>query len=240
VKSRKEAEKFLDAVNKSLPGVMELEFQGLYKSGLFTPAKTGLTAKKRYALIDSEDNITIRGFERVRRDWSQIARDTQERVLQAVLRDNSPELALQAVRKTIRDIEKGTMGMKKLVIYTQLTKAIKDYEQIGPHVVAAKKSLKLGRPVAAGSLIAYIITRGSGSISERAEPFEDAENYDPDYYINNQVMPAAMRVLSGLGFTEEDITGGAEGQYSLEKFVKKSLKSKIGNGLKKFGSRHPN
>ncbi len=235
VKSLSDAQRFLDAVNKSLPGVMELEFQGMYKAGLFTPAKTGLTAKKRYALIDSEGGITIRGFERVRRDWSQIARDTQDEVLQAILRDNSPELAVKAVRKTIMDISKGRTDMKKLVIYTQLTRPIKDYEQIGPHVIAAKKALQRGRPVAQGSLIAYVISKGAGSISERAEPEEDAHDYDPDYYINNQVVPAAMRVLSGLGYTEDDLTGEGEGQASLDRFVRKSLKNKIGNGIKRIG-----
>jgi DNA polymerase elongation subunit (family B) len=235
VGSLSDANEFLSAVNRSLPGVMELEFQGLYKSGLFTPAKSGLTAKKRYALIDEDGDITIRGFEKVRRDWSQIARNTQERVLLAILRDNSPDMAVRIARKTINDIMKGRIKMKDLVIRTQLTRPLKEYEQIGPHVVAARKAISRGRPVAQGSLIAYVITKGTGLISDRAEPAEDAHDYDPDYYVNNQVIPAAMRVLSGLGYTEEDLTGEEQAQQSLDRFVRKSLKSKIGNGIKKFG-----
>jgi len=69
VKNRKHAMVFLDKVNKSLPGVMELDFRGLYKSGIFVQTKAGVAAKKRYALIDSDGKMTIRGFERVRRDW---------------------------------------------------------------------------------------------------------------------------------------------------------------------------
>lgn len=237
VKALSDANDFLAAVNRSLPGAMELEFQGLFKAGLFTPAKSGLTAKKRYALIDDEGEITIRGFEKVRRDWSKIARDTQERVLLAILRDNSPEMAVKIARKTINDIIKGRIDMDSLVIRTQLTRPMKDYEQIGPHVVAARKAIARGKPVAQGSLVAYIITKGSGLISERAEPAEDARDYDPDYYVNNQVIPAAMRVLSGLGYSEEDLTGEEEAQQSLHRFVKKSLKSKIGNGIKKIGRR---
>ena len=234
VKSGEDANSFLSAVNQLLPGVMELEYHGIYKAGLFTPAKTGLTAKKRYALIDNDGDITIRGFERVRRDWSQIARETQEKILLAVLRDNAPEEALEIAKKTINDIAKESMDLKKLVIYTQLTKPIREYEQIGPHVIAAKKSLQRGRPVAEGSVIAYVITKGSGSISERAEPLEDAQNYDPDYYINNQVIPAAMRVLSGLGYGEGDIRGEDKGQSSLDKFVRKSFRRKL-SSLKKVG-----
>ncbi len=234
VKAFSDANEFLAAVNRSLPGAMELEFQGLYKAGLFTPAKSGLTAKKRYALIDEAGEITIRGFEKVRRDWSNVARNTQEQVLLAILRDNSPEMAVKIARKTINDISKGRINMKNLIIRTQLTRPLNSYEQIGPHVVAAKKAIARGRPVAQGSLIAYIITKGSGMISERAEPAEDARDYDPDYYINNQVIPAAMRVLSGLGYTEEDLTGEEDAQQSLDSFVKKSLKSKIGDGFKKL------
>jgi DNA polymerase Pol2 len=234
VKTVDDAGKFLDAINKSLPGVMELEFKGIYKTGLFVPAKTGLAAKKRYALLDSEDNMTIRGFEHVRRDWSPIARDTQKLVLNAVLLEDSPEKAIRIARKAIGKIEKGNVNTKKLVIHTQLAKSLTDYEQKGPHVVAARKALSRGKKISEGSLISYIITPGTGTISERAEPAEDAESYDPEYYINNQVLPAVMRVLAGLGYSEEDVTGEEEGQSSLDKFIKKSIKGRIRNRLGKL------
>ncbi|MCJ7816814.1 MAG: DNA polymerase, partial [Candidatus Aenigmarchaeota archaeon] len=88
VKSRPDADHFLTKANDTLSGVMELEFRDLYHSGIFVSTKTGQAAKKRYALIDQEGKITIRGFEKVRRDWSNIAKDTQEAVLLAVLRDH--------------------------------------------------------------------------------------------------------------------------------------------------------
>ncbi len=237
VRSEKEGEKLLEAVNRTLPGAMELEFQGLYRAGIFVPAKTGLAAKKRYALIDEEGEITIRGFEIVRRDWSPIARETQEKVLLAVLRDNSPEQALSIAKKTVQRIQKGAVDMDRMIIHTQLTRPLKEYEQIGPHVVAAQKALKRGRPIAQGSMISYVVTKGSGSISERAEPAEDAENYDPDYYVNNQVVPAAMRVLAAFGYTEGDLLSEGDVQYSLEKFVGKSLKKRVRNGIRKIGGK---
>ncbi len=234
VKTKKDAETLLKAINKTLPGAMELEFQGLYKAGIFVPAKTGLAAKKRYALIDEDGEMIIRGFEIVRRDWSPIARDTQEKILLAVLRDNSPEQALSIAKKTVLKIEKGAVDIEKMIMHTQLTRPLKEYEQIGPHVVAARKSLYRGRPIAQGSMISYVITKGKGMISERAEPAEDAENYDPDYYVNNQVVPAAMRVLAALGYTEDDIISEGKTQYSLDNFIRKSIKSKVKKGLKKM------
>jgi DNA polymerase I/DNA polymerase-2 len=223
VKSPADAEHFLSKANASLPGVMELEFRDLYHSGIFVSTKTGQAAKKRYALIDQQGKITIRGFEKVRRDWSNIAKDTQERVLLAVLRDHSPEKAAQIVRNTIDDLNNSRIEMDDLIIYSQITRPLSKYQQMGPHVLAAKKALERGKPIGEGSSISYIITKGSGSISERAEPSEDAKNYDPEYYIHNQVIPAALRVLSGLGYTEEDLLRGEkEDQKGLHDFLRKN------------------
>ncbi len=224
IKTRKEARKFLEKVNSKLPGIMELDFRDLYESGIFVLGKTGLAAKKRYALIDKKGVITIRGFEKVRRDWANIARDTQENILKAILKDKSPAKAVRIVRRIIDNLKKGKVEFDDLIIYTQLTKPIEKYEQIGPHVLAAKKMRAKGMAVHEGSTIAYVITKGTGSISERAEPAEgaDVKDYDPDYYTNNQVIPAAMRVLSGLGYKEEDLLSKKRlEQVSLSKFVKK-------------------
>jgi len=98
--------------------------------------------------------------------------------------------------------------------------------------VAARKAAGRGRPIAQGSMISYVITPGKGSISERAEPAEDAQEYDPEYYINNQVVPAALRVLSALGYTEEDITESEDSQASLQSFMKKSIRDRIKRGMK--------
>jgi DNA polymerase elongation subunit (family B) len=233
--SEQEAKKLLHDINKTLPGIMELDFEGLYASGLFVLAKTGATAKKRYALLGKDGRVTIRGFEKVRRDWCKIAKDTQEKVLLAILKDRDEEKAIGIVREITGRINRGEVDTKELVIYTQLTKPLKSYEQIGPHVAAAMKYAARGQAVKAGSVIGYIITRGEGSISERAEPFEYAQSYDPDYYINNQILPAAMRILSGLGLSEDDVLGETEedqSQSSLDTFMKKSLRKKL---KKRFG-----
>jgi len=221
VKTKKQANEFLEKVNKSLPGIMEMDFEGFYKSGLFVLAKTGKAAKKRYAMIDQDDKIIIKGFELVRRDWSNIAKETQERVLKAILKDRSPDKAVKVVRETLKRIRSGDVEMKNLTILSQLTRPIDQYEQVGPHVAAAVKAIDRGRHIKAGSVISYIITKGTGTISQRAEPSEDAKDYDPEYYIHNQVMPAAMRILSGLGFSEEEILSGKkESQQSLGNYIK--------------------
>jgi DNA polymerase I/DNA polymerase-2 len=212
---------FLDKINKSLPGIMEIEFKDIYKRGLFIEAKTGFAAKKKYALLDRNNQLIIRGMETRRRDWARIAKNTQESVLKAILKDKSPQKAIEIVHKTIENLKKGKVNFDDLIIYTQVTRPLSQYEQIGPHVVAAQKAIQRGRPVGEGSTILYIITKGTGSISERAEPAEDAKNYDPDYYIHHQVIPPALRILTKFGITEDDLLKGKqEDQESLKKFIK--------------------
>jgi DNA polymerase I/DNA polymerase-2 len=220
VKSKKQANEFLENVNHSLPSIIELEFKNMYKSGIFVLGKTGIAAKKRYALIDYKGNIVIRGFEKVRRDWANIARETQEMVLEAVLKDHSPEKAINIVKERIKNLQKEKVKIDDLIIYSQITRPLSEYEQVGPHVSAARKAVERGKIIKEGYTIGYVITKGSGSISLRAEPAEDAKNYDPDYYIHHQVIPAAIRVLGCLGYTEEDIIKTKK-QYDLRGFLKK-------------------
>lgn len=221
LETRKKAVDFVKEVNASLPGIMELEFKDIYKRGIFIESKTaGRAAKKKYALLDRSDRLIMRGMETRRRDWAKIAKDTQEEILYSILRDKSIERAVDIVRERIEKLKEGKAEKRDLIIYTELTKPVKEYEQVSPHVMAAIKMMQRGKNIGEGAVIGYIITKGVGSISERAEEAEAAKDYDPDYYVNNQLLPAAMRILSNFGVTEEDILSGKQKQYSLEGFWK--------------------
>jgi len=210
-KLMEETEKFLKKINGQLPGMVQLEFRGKYEGGIFVTVK-GIKrgAKKRYALIDNEGNLEIRGFETVRRDWCDLAKDIQHEVLRIILQERDSDKAVKLVRDTVNRIKQGKTKIEELTIYTQLTKPLSAYEQIGPHVNVARKLKKKGRPIGEGMIVQYIVTKRPGSITERSEPVEDVKEgeYDPDYYINHQVLPAAMRVLSALGITEQQVLSG--------------------------------
>jgi len=64
-----------------------------------------------------------------------------------------------------------------------------------------------------------VITKGNTPISKRAEPIElmDDKEYDPEYYIQNQVLPATLRILEAIGYSEEQIMNN-ERQTSLDSF----------------------
>lgn len=205
-----ETEKFLSYINGKLPGILELELQGIYKRGIFIPKGTAPgTAKKRYALIDENDNLIVRGLETVRRDWCNLAKDVQRQVLTCVLKDKNVDEAIHYVRKIINMLRRKQIPLKDLTIYEQLTKPLSQYKQIGPHVVAAQKMLRRGREVGEGMLVMFAIIHGEGSISERAEPIEDItiDRIDENYYIENQIIPAALRVLQVLKIDREELMG---------------------------------
>ncbi len=205
--TKKDINHFLKDINSKLPGVMELELENIYIKGLFVPKKEGEGgAKKRYVLMDKKGNLKIRGFEKVRRDWSKIAKELQENVMKLIL-ENKKQEAIDYVRKTIDKIRSGEMELEKLIIYTKLSRPTSSYESIGPHVAAVKKAEARGKKIPVGSVIGYIITKGGpkDSISDKAELIEYAKNYDPEYYINHQIFPSISRILSIYGIKKEDL-----------------------------------
>lgn len=209
-----QAHKFLKYLNSTLPESMELEYEGFYRRGFFV-------SKKRYAVIE-DGEIIAKGLELVRRDWAPIVKQTQEAVLMAILKEGDSDKAISEVKKVLKRLKKGEVDKKDLIIHTQITKALNQYKQVGPHVVAAQRIEEHGVKVSRGTIIQYIIVKGKGSISQRAVPYEYSENYDydKDYYINNQLIPAVERIMYSFGYTKKDLQDMAVGevQQSLDAF----------------------
>ncbi len=211
-KTKKDIENFLDKINGELPETMELEFDGFYKRGIFVTKKEGGAAKKRYALIDEKGNLKIVGFEYVRRDWCEIAKETQKKVIELVLKEGNPEEAIKYIRKIIVDLRKGKVAKRELAIITMLKRKTADYDSVGPHVAAAKKAIEKGKELSVGSLLSFIITKNGKTISDKAEleEFVEEGNYDAEYYIENQVIPAVIKIVRELGYTKEDLIQGGK------------------------------
>jgi DNA polymerase I len=207
-KTKHDAEKFLEKINQELPGLMELEFEGFYPSGIFVSAKLGAYgAKKKYALVDENNMLKIKGFESVRRNWSMIAKEVQEKVLEIILKERDNKKALEYVKKIVDDLRNKKIPLDKVVIHTQLQKEISEYDSKGPHVAVAQRLKNQGVNVGPGSMIRFVVLQGSDIIRNRSKlPEEVKENdYDADYYINNQVIPAVERIFNVLGYTKEDL-----------------------------------
>jgi DNA polymerase I len=218
-KSKEDVIKFMNSVNAALPPKMELELEGFYPRGVFVSKKGGEDrgAKKKYALLGEDGRIKIRGFELVRRDWSMVAKETQLKVLEAILKEGSKEKAVKIIRDVVARLQEGKVPLEMLAISTQLNKDPENYEVASPELSAAKKMLKAGIPAEKGTVISYVVSRNGKSISEKAEPLELAKDYDADYYINNQVLPAVMKIMKELGYDEYSMKFGGK-QKSLEHF----------------------
>ena len=210
---------FLKYINDNLPGLMELELEGFYPRALFVSKKAlDAGAKKKYALISEDGKIKVRGFETIRRDWSFIAKEVQNNVLSIILRENSPQKAMNYVLEVIDDIKNNNIPKDKMIIQTQLKKKIEQYALEGPHVIIAKRMRELGLDVPAGSVIAYIVSPGKGKIRDKAKLPDETTSYDPDYYINNQIIPAVDKIFEACNLNiKEDLNGSK--QSGLGEFI---------------------
>ncbi len=201
-KTREEAAMFADKVNSTLPGLMELELESFFTAGMFVSTKTTEAgAKKRYALIDDNGKLKIRGFEVVRRNVSPVARRVQREVLVTILKDKDVAKAQRIVMDAVEALRKNALPIEDVVIKTALTRNIDQYEAKGPHVAAAERMRDSGVPVGQGTRIEYIITKRKGLIRDRVRlPQESTQDdYDGEYYADHQVLPAVERIFEVMG-----------------------------------------
>ncbi|MBI4448980.1 ribonuclease H-like domain-containing protein [Candidatus Woesearchaeota archaeon] len=229
--TKEDALRFLEEVNFTLPGKVELDFENYYPAGLFVgtkaSAKSGAAtedasddadepkkgAKKRYALVDERGELKIRGFETVRRNTSLIAKETQKHALELILKDRNNKAALEYVKGVINALREAKIPAGKVTILTMLTKDTSGYETKGPHVAAAERMKAKGYAVGAGTMIKYVIAKGSPKDKIRdkvrlPEELKDNE-YDASYYIENQIIPSVERIFQVIGYSKEDLLGKA-------------------------------
>ncbi len=200
--TKEDALTVMRTINKQLPGLMELEFEGHYPTGIFVAAKEGKGgAKKRYALLDDHDRLTIKGFESIRRNTAAIAKIAQKKVLNIILKEQNPEKARSYILELLEKIKKHQLELVQFVIKTRLSRDLGAYESIGPHVQIAKKMQEAGVVIGPGSVISYVVCYGEGPIRDRAKLIEDArrEEIDAEYYIHNQILPAVEKIFEALG-----------------------------------------
>lgn len=208
-KTKEDALGLMEQINKKLPGLMELDFEGFYPAGIFVSLKAGEGgAKKKYALLSEKGELKIKGFETVRRNWSYIAKEVQQNVLSILLKENDPKKAKNYVREVIDSLRKNKLEVSKVIIKTQLTKGTGSYSSVGPHVAAAQRMEAKGITVASGTIIKYVVIKGKGKIRDKVKlPEETAQDeYDGEYYVQNQIIPGIERIFAVLNINVDDLT----------------------------------
>jgi DNA polymerase I len=168
-------------------------------------------AKKRYAGLLPDGRLDIVGLEVVRGDWANIAKTVQEKVLEIVLKEQSPVKAAEFVRRFVLELRQKRVPFRDLIIWKTLTKPAEEYEVKASHVEAAKMLKEKGWELAVGDKVGYVIVVGSGRLYERVKPYKYAsyDEVDLEYYVSKQVVPAAARVLESFGITEQQLLQSA-------------------------------
>lgn len=197
--SKQKTLEFLKKLNSQLPGIMELELEDFYKRGIWVTTRKGeFGAKKKYALINYEEKIKIRGFETVRRDWCNLAREIQNNILLMILKEGNEKRALEYIKRIVKEVKERKIDLKKMTVRTQLKKPLSEYKAITPHVIAAKKMIEKKIPIDAGNLIEYYIAETKDKkklIREKVKLIDEKGEYNIEYYLKHQILPAVENIF---------------------------------------------
>ncbi len=236
-KAFKIGEELSQIVNKELGGVLKIKIESVFKTLL-------ILNKKRYAGWNFEplasgydESIVTKGIETVRRDWCSLVSEILQEVLNTILKEQNTSKALKLVRDKIDQIKTGKMDINKLVITKSISKSLKTYKGVQPHVELVKKMRKRNIITAPGigDRVGFVIVQGTGMISKRAEDPEYAKNLgikvDSKYYIESQLLPPLERVFESLNVNKSELMGIGK-QMGLFDIIKNEPNSE--NGYEKF------
>ena len=213
-KTKEEVIKLLEKLNSELPGVMHLELENFYKRGIWVTKRAGLIgAKKKYALIDEDKKIKIRGFETVRRDWCQLAREVQNKIIKQILEDGNEKKSLEYTKEIIKKLKERKIPKNEIIIKTMLQKPLSEYKTISPHVLAARKMQEKEIPISGGNLIEYYISEPKQGekkklIRDRVKLPDEKGDYDTDYYLEHQILPAVENIFQVFNIDINEIIKG--------------------------------
>ncbi len=217
VKYSKDIDRIINYVNDKFN--IEIKLEKIYKKLLFTESK------KRYAGLLDDGRIDIVGFEVVRGDWCELAKEVQLKVIEYALKSQNLSEAkdkiISYVKSIINNIKTYNIDLDDLIIWKTLDKELDEYKVTPPHVYAAKLLEKHGYKIHKGMSIGYVIVKGSDKLSSRAKPYilvEDIKEVDVDYYVEKQIVPAALRIGEVIGVREGDLVGKG-GSRSLLDFL---------------------
>ncbi len=176
-------------------------------------------AKKRYAGLLPDGRLDIVGMEVVRGDWAAIAKKVQEKVLEIILKEQSPKKAADFVQQFICELRQKRVAYRDLIIWKTLTKPAEEYEVKASHVEAAKMLRAKGWELAVGDKIGFVVVIGTGRLYERVKPYMLAsyDEVDLEYYVSKQVVPAATRILESFGISEEQLLQSKKGEKETRK-----------------------
>jgi DNA polymerase I len=220
-----------EKINKELSGIVKMKIESIFKSLLILTKKryAGWSFEKRGN--EWEDKLIMKGIETIRRDWCDLVSDTLFRVLEIILKEQDPKKAFEYVRGVLKKLQNNEIPIENLVITKSISKPIRSYKGIQPHVEVVKKMRKRspGDAPGVGDRIGFVITQGLRLLSNRAEDPEYAKTHglkiDSKYYIENQLMPPLERVFESMGIDKSELHGVGRQTLLTTLFNKKKQKN---------------
>jgi len=211
-KTKTQTKQFLKKLNDELPGIMELELEGFFKRGIWVTKRTGIIgAKKKYALINEDGRLKIRGFETVRRDWCSLARKLQNKIIKQILKDGDEKRALEYIKEVVKKIKQREVNKEDLIIRTQLKKPLSEYKAISPHVIAARKMQEKELLISQGNLVEYYIAETKGKkklVREKVKLPDEKGEYNIEYYLERQILPAVENIFQIFDINIKEVIEG--------------------------------
>jgi DNA polymerase I len=200
-------------INEGINNVLDMKVEGVFKALL-------ILSKKRYAgwnfePIENgwEESIVTKGIETVRRDWCDLVSETLQETLEIILKEQDIKKSVKMVRDKVEKIKTGRMDMDKLVITKSISKSLKSYRGIQPHIELVRK-MRERDPASApgvGDRVGFVIIKGLQMLSKRAESPEYAKKHgllpDSKYYVESQLLPPLERVFEALKVNRSDLMG---------------------------------
>lgn len=192
-------------VEHQVESFLELQFERHYEQ-FFMPTLRGSLegSKKRYVgawrNASDELELTFKGMEQVRSDWSPLARKVQESLYERMFNQRDISVYLASVFEKLLDGELDD----DLVFRKRMRRNIEDYTaKSSPHVKVAQQLCDLTGDASfgkRGAQIDYLITvNGPESLLYRTSPI------DYQYYIDKQIGPIAEPVFSIMKLNYMDI-----------------------------------
>ena len=191
----------------------EIKVDKVYKRVLFTEVK------KRYAGLTEDGKLDIVGLEAARGDWCRAARELQREVALKVLSQGDVQGAVALVHRRIRELREGKVPLRDLVIWKGISRPLKAYKARPPHVELAMRLEARGYKIKVGDQIGFVVVKGAGRLRDKVKLHYEAdpEEIDREYYVRNQLVPAAARILKVFGVQENALIP-KEGVASLFEF----------------------
>jgi DNA polymerase elongation subunit (family B) len=197
------AQRVADAISKTFPPPIELEFEKCYFPYL-------LFSKKRYAGLmytrpEAPDAIDVKGLQLVRRDNAPIVKKASQGILDAIMHERSADKAVEAARRAVLDVVSGREPLESFVVSKSLRGSYAN-PNAQPHVQVARKIReRTGEALASGERVPYVFVVDDnigGLISSRAEDPAHVREHglalDYLYYVENQLLSPITALLEVL------------------------------------------